>query len=83
MEKIQDLEESLQRQEGALPEGEEGHPPVFTSQVRSSASLRHLQLLSYSGASSQPPCSQDYTRSIQSISSYPIDPFDYYPPFYT
>lgn len=31
--KIQDLEESLRRQEGALPEGEEGHPPVFTSQV--------------------------------------------------
>ena len=33
LEKIQDLEESLRRQEGAAPEGEEGHPPVFTSQV--------------------------------------------------
>jgi hypothetical protein len=42
LEKIQDLEESLRRQEGALPEGEEGHPPVFTSQVCSNAFLRHL-----------------------------------------
>jgi hypothetical protein len=33
LEKIQDLEESLRKQEGAPPEGEEGHPPVFTSQV--------------------------------------------------
>jgi hypothetical protein len=33
LEKIQDLEESLRRQEGVPPEGEEGHPPVFTSQV--------------------------------------------------
>nr|CAD7404271.1 unnamed protein product [Timema cristinae] len=32
LEKIQDLEESLKRQEGAAPEGDEGHAPVFTSQ---------------------------------------------------
>lgn len=82
LEKIQDLEESLRRQEGAVPEGEEGHPPVFTSQVCSSSFFRHLQLLSYSGYSSlfmepesQLPCSQDCARSIQYPSLYPVDPF--------
>ncbi|XP_033606475.1 titin isoform X1 [Cryptotermes secundus] len=39
LEKIQDLEESLRRQEGALPEGEEGHPPVFTSQFQNLSNL--------------------------------------------
>lgn len=33
LEKIQNLEESLRRQEAGLPESELGQPPVFTSQV--------------------------------------------------
>lgn len=33
LEKIQDLEESLRRQEAKLPESEIGQPPVFTSLV--------------------------------------------------
>ncbi|GLH07319.1 LOW QUALITY PROTEIN: Titin [Gryllus bimaculatus] len=39
LEKIQDLEESLRRQEGVLPDGEEGHPPVFTSQFQNLKNL--------------------------------------------
>lgn len=33
LEKIQDLEESLQRQDASLPDSDAGQPPVFTSQV--------------------------------------------------
>jgi titin len=33
LEKIQDLEDSLNRPEGAAGEGDAGHAPVFTSQV--------------------------------------------------
>jgi hypothetical protein len=43
--KIQDLEESLRRQEGAPPEGEEGHPPVFTSQVHVLDLTVHCKLI--------------------------------------
>lgn len=39
LEAIQDLEESLKRQEGAPPESEEGHPPVFTSQFENLTNL--------------------------------------------
>ncbi|XP_068082222.1 titin [Anabrus simplex] len=39
LEKIQDLEESLRRQEGAPAEGDEGQPPVFTSQFQNLKNL--------------------------------------------
>lgn len=34
LEKIQDLEESLRRQQPGVPESDDGQPPQFTSEVR-------------------------------------------------
>lgn len=39
LEKIQDLEDALNRQEAPLAEGEEGHAPVFTSQFTNLTNL--------------------------------------------
>ncbi|XP_033210459.1 titin [Belonocnema kinseyi] len=39
LEAIQDLEESLKREDGTAPESDEGHPPVFTSQFENLTNL--------------------------------------------
>ncbi|PSN37209.1 Titin, partial [Blattella germanica] len=43
LEKIQDLEESLRRQEGGLPEGEEGHPPFQNLSNLSEGDIAHFE----------------------------------------